>query len=79
MFLSAVCLLLYLFTAKSTQQSAPGGDGAFCRFQRMYLTAYLMAQGNISVYYVCIYSYKGDNRLIARSQHEMKITRPGGH
>ncbi|XP_078381242.1 molybdate-anion transporter-like isoform X1 [Oculina patagonica] len=44
-FLSTVCLFLYLFTANSTQQSASGGDGSFRRFQRMYLIVYLMAQG----------------------------------
>ena len=44
-FLSVVCFLVYLFTANSTQQSS-GGDG-FRRFQRTFLTVYLMAQGNI--------------------------------
>lgn len=42
-FLSVVCFLVYLFTAHSTQQSS-GGDG-FRRFQRTFLTVYLMAQG----------------------------------
>ena len=46
-FLSAFCLLLYLFTANSSQQSGAGGDGSFRKFQRKYLTVYIMAQGRV--------------------------------
>lgn len=49
-FLSTTCLLLYLLTANSIQQSAAGGDGSFRRFQRKYLTVYLMAQGRVSLF-----------------------------
>ena len=58
-FLSTVCLILYLFTANSTQQSAAGGDGSFRRFQRMYLIVYFMAQGNdVCCYTVNVYAKK---------------------
>ena len=56
LFLSAVCLIFYLFSSSAKQQLAPGSDGRpFRRFQRMYLIVYLMAQGNkiYHVYLLC--------------------------
>lgn len=49
-FLSTICLLLYLFTGNSSQQSAAGGDGSFRKFQRKYLTVYIMAQGRVCLF-----------------------------
>jgi len=49
-FLSTICLLLYLLTANSSQQSAASGDGSFRKFQRKYLTVYLMAQGRVCLF-----------------------------
>lgn len=49
-FLFTICLLLYLFTANPSQQSAASGDGSFRKFQRKYLTVYLMAQGRVCLF-----------------------------
>ena len=46
---SIVCLLLYLFIENSKQQSTGGVE--FRRFQRTYLTVYLMAQGIMLIYF----------------------------
>ena len=71
-FLSAICLLLYLFTTNSSQQSAAGGDGSFRKFQRKYLTVYLMAQGRGCLFQlITVRSFHGEG--LCRGQSETTI------
>lgn len=46
LFFSAITFALYLLLANSRKQSSGGVE--FRRFQRLYITVYLMAQGSIT-------------------------------